>query len=178
MKRNFYILYVIFFLIPFGLSAQNLFLYYPNLTSGVGPAGIHHNEARINSIQSGIGRAISPIGGKRTAGAPALSEYTISKNFDGSSIKLMQAATNGAPSAANVEIRFYSADVLVLTIELADVLVSSFSSSSAGDGGSCPNCPGIDESLSLNFTKIKVTEVINDPTNPYQWNLINGTPTF
>lgn len=175
MKKILYFLCFSFLLVSFVTEAQNIYLFYPPASNDVG-TGIHEDEILLSSLQGGIGRGVSG-GNPRTASAPNISEYVLTKQFDKSSVKLMKLATDG-DGDTDCEIRFYVDEVLVYKIELADVLISGFSASSAGGSGSCTNCPDISESLGLNFTKVRVTDMTQIPNVVFQWNLAEGTPTY
>jgi type VI secretion system secreted protein Hcp len=128
----------------------------------------HQNWIELGSLQWGVGRGVSsPTGSSadREATAPSVSEITITKDQDSSSIKLLtQAFTgDGNGDAATVQIDFTRTasgklDVYQ-TFTLSNVIISGFSTSSGGDRPS--------ESLSLNFVKIDVKVT---PMNP------DGTP--
>ncbi|NIJ52945.1 type VI secretion system tube protein Hcp [Dyadobacter arcticus] len=179
MKRKFYFLSIALLLVALASEAQNIYLYYPPVTTGAGPGGIHADEVPLGSVQGGIGRGIS-AGSGREASAPALSEYTLSKVYDKSSTAFLRLATYGPASLENYEIRFYSGEgageVLVLRIELAEVLISGYSIA----GQPCPtgNCPIVSESLSLNFTKIRITDETNDQLPVYEWDIVRNRPNF
>jgi type VI secretion system secreted protein Hcp len=107
----------------------------------------------INRVQWGCGRGIStPVGGsgKREASAPSVSEITITKQMDSTSLKLAKEALVGKAVTANIELVETGENQLetFLTINLTNCLISGYSYSS---GGGRPS-----ESLSLNFTKIEM----------------------
>lgn len=108
----------------------------------------------VHSFQWGVGRAIStPVGAakNREASAPSVSEITVTKELDGASVPLMQAAL-GASKAVEVKFFFTRTDhdkvETYLKYTLTNTLVSGYSVSSGG--------AALNESLSLNFTKIEV----------------------
>jgi type VI secretion system secreted protein Hcp len=108
----------------------------------------------INSVQWGVGRAIStPVGAasKREASAPSVSEIVVTKQMDSTSPLLAQEALIGKAVTATIELTETGSDQLntFLTLELTNTMISSYSMSS---GGGRPS-----ESLSLNFTKIVFT---------------------
>jgi type VI secretion system secreted protein Hcp len=175
MKKFLNFLCFSFLLVSFATEAQNIYLFYPPASNDVG-TGIHQDEIILSSLQGGIGRGVSS-GNPREASAPSISEYVCTKQFDKSSVRLMQLATNGNGDS-DCEIRFYVDEVLVYKIELADVLISGFSASSAGGSGTCTNCPDISESLSLNFTKVRATDLTQIPNVVFQWDLVLGKPSY
>jgi len=109
----------------------------------------------LHSFQWGVGRGIgSPVGGakNREASAPSISEITVSKRMDITSVPLLMDATLGQLNT-KVEIKFTTTTknktVTFLAYELTDCGLSGYSVNSGGD---MPT-----ESLSLNFTKIMET---------------------
>jgi type VI secretion system secreted protein Hcp len=109
----------------------------------------------LNSFQWGVGRGIgSPVGGaqNREASAPSISEITVSKRMDITSVPLLMDAVLGELNT-KVEIKFTTTTknktTTFLAYELTDCGLSGYSITSGGD---MPT-----ESLSLNFTKILET---------------------
>lgn len=114
----------------------------------------------LSSMQWGVGRGIGSAarGSKnRESSEPSLSEITVTKTFDISSIQLFQDAVGGVLDAA-VVIKFTQtvkdAVDTFLKIELDKCGLSGYSISSGGESPS--------ESLSLNFTKITITHSATD----------------
>jgi type VI secretion system secreted protein Hcp len=113
----------------------------------------HDKWITVLSVQFGVGRGISSVGGgrDRETSNPSFSEVTFSKGMDVASTALFMQATCGK-SLGKAEIHFLQtggADTkgqVYLTIELDEAIVSSYSVSSGGDRPT--------ESFSLNFTKI------------------------
>jgi len=111
----------------------------------------HDKWITCDSLQFGVGRAISASGGgqDRETSNPSFSEISITKSMDKASIELMMQASGGK-SLGKCEIHFLQTggtDVkgqVYLTIELGETLISSYSVSS---GGERPN-----ETISLNYT--------------------------
>jgi type VI secretion system secreted protein Hcp len=108
----------------------------------------------VNSVSFGIGRGIGSATGKasdREASAPSLSEVSIAKTADISSIKLFETALYG--EGIHVDIHLCKTDKgdvePYIKYELINTLISGFSVSSGGDRPS--------ESISLNFTAINFT---------------------
>jgi len=130
-----------------------ILLKFATAINGESTVDKHDKWITIDSIQFGVGRGISSVGGggDRETSNPSFSEVTMSKTMDVSSTELFMQAISGK-SLGKAEIHFIQTggtDVKgqsYLTIELDEVLVSSYSVSSGGDRPS--------ESFSLNFTKI------------------------
>jgi type VI secretion system secreted protein Hcp len=112
----------------------------------------HKDWIEVNSFQWGLGRGISsPTGGSqdRESSAPSISEITVTKPSDASTIKLINEALQG--EGKTVIIDFTKTDKgkleVYMTYTLSECMISGYSVSSGGDRPS--------ESLSLNFTKIE-----------------------
>lgn len=113
----------------------------------------HEKWITIQSLQFGVGRAITSSGGgaDRETSNPSFSEVTLSKSTDIASADLFMQAVCGK-SLGKAEIHFLQTggadkkQQVYLIIELSEAIVSSYSTSSGGDRPS--------ESLSLNFTQI------------------------
>ena len=112
----------------------------------------HADWIELSSCQWGVGRGIStPTGGNkdRESSAPSVSEVSVTKNQDVSSIDMLNEAYVG--EGVTVTIDFCKTDKgkleTYLTMILTETMVSGYSLSSGGDRPS--------ESLSLNFTKIE-----------------------
>ena len=123
----------------------------------------HLEEIELNSFQFGVGIGVSSPtagGGKRTTSAASISEITVSKQLDNASGLIFDKLCAGT-ALPTVSILFTRAsgkdkagNDAYLTIELEDVLFSGWSISSGGDIPS--------ESVSLNFTKIKMSYMKGD----------------
>lgn len=107
----------------------------------------------LNSFQMGVGRAIMSAARSeesREASEPSISEITVTKNMDVSSLNLFEEGL-ASKMDNKVEIVFTTTTKNKVTeflrYELTHTGVSGYSLSSGGDG-----IPA--ESLSLNFTKI------------------------
>ena len=130
-----------------------ILLKFGTAINGESTVAAHDKWITVSSIQFGVGRGISSVGGggDRETSNPSFSEVTMTKSMDVASTELFMQATCGK-SLGKAEIHFIQtggADAkgqVYLKIELEDVLVSSYSASSGGDRPS--------ESISLNFTKI------------------------
>lgn len=116
-----------------------------------------------SSMQLGIGKAVStPIGStaNRECSTASVSEITVSKQLDKSSIALFKSTVAGADKAALLKIHLVKTDgasiVPYVEYEFENTLVSGYSVSSGGDRPS--------ESISLNFTKMQVKYVESNAT--------------
>ncbi len=122
----------------------------------------HENWITCDSLQLGVGRAISASGGgkDRDTSNPSFSEVTLNKSTDVASSDLYFQAVAGK-SLGKAEIHFiqtHGTDAegqVYLIVELEDAIISSYSMSSGGERPS--------EAFSINFTKIS-----------YQYNAYSG----
>ena len=113
----------------------------------------HDKWINVNSLQFGVGRGISSVGGggDRESSNPSFSEVTMSKEMDVASTELFMQAVCGQ-SLGKAELHFIQTGgtaakgQVYLTIELYEAMVSAYSASSGGDRPT--------ESFSLNFTKV------------------------
>lgn len=113
----------------------------------------HTDWIQLDSVQFGVGRAISSImgGGDRETSNPSFSEVTCTKPTDVASPELFMQAICGK-SLGKAELHFLNTggsdkkQQVYLTVELEGAMISGYSASSGGDRPS--------ESLSINFTKI------------------------
>jgi len=128
-----------------------IYMKYAAITGDVTEA-THKGWIELNSFQWGVGRGISsPVGNvnNREASAPSVSEISVSKESDVSSVKLLTEAYHGEGVA--VEIDFCKTDQKTIEVyqkfTLTNCMISGYSTSSGGDR---PR-----ESLSLNFTKVE-----------------------
>lgn len=143
-----------------------IFLNYDGVEGDSTSAG-HEKWIEISSFQFGVGRGISsPTGGSadREASAPSVSEIVVTKVNDSASTKLLNEALQGEGKTVKIDFCRTNKDKLdvFLKYELSETMVSGFSLSS---GGERPT-----ESVSLNFTKILMTNTAgksaNDPGSP------------
>ncbi len=115
----------------------------------------HKDWITIDSLQFGVGRAISSSGGgmDRETSNPSFSELTLTKSMDKASTELMMQAACGK-SLEEAKIHFIQtggADAkgqTYLEITLEDPIISSYSISSGGDRPS--------ESFSINYNAIQM----------------------
>ncbi|MEK6235752.1 MAG: type VI secretion system tube protein Hcp [Planctomycetales bacterium] len=113
----------------------------------------HENWITVDSVQLGVGRSISQVGGggDRETSNPSFSEVTFTKSTDVASAEIFMQAICGK-TLGKAEIHFIQTGgtsakgQAYLTLELDEAIVSSFSTSSAGERPT--------ESFSLNITKI------------------------
>lgn len=113
----------------------------------------HDKWINLESVQFGVGRSISSVGGggDRESSNPSFSEITCTKQLDVASTELFMQAACGK-SLGKAELHWIQTGgtaakgQVYLTVELYETMVSSYSASSGGDRPS--------ESFSLNFTKI------------------------
>jgi type VI secretion system secreted protein Hcp len=113
----------------------------------------------VHSFQFGSGRGIGSAtssGGNRQGSHASVSEVTVSKNLDPSSLALWRDSLDGK-LATTVDFSFTRADQdnsEYLHITLWDTGVSGWSMSSGGDRPS--------ESVSLNFAKIELKDIVQN----------------
>lgn len=161
---------------PTTLKGDPIFMKFGSINGEVTLKG-YEGDIQLNSFQWGVSRTIgSATGGSgdREAGAPSVSEITITKSMDKTSPLLLQQALAG-PATPEVDIFFVESasrslekpgqPVTYAEYVLSDVLVSSYKVSSGGDRPT--------ESITLNFTKVKFNYVPTGSTTPIsvQWNL-------
>ncbi len=122
-----------------------------------------------SSFQFGSGRGIGSAtasGGNRQGSHASVSEITVSKNLDPSSLHLWRDSLDGKLNT-EVHFAFTRADQdnsEYLHVTLSDTGVSGFSISSGGDRPS--------ESISLNFAKIEFKDVTVDKDGAAASNLV------
>ena len=121
----------------------------------------HDNWITIDSMQFGVGRAITTSGaGKdRDTSNPSFSEVTLTKSMDVASTELFMQATCGK-SLGKATIHFIQTGgaeakgQVYLEYLLFDPIISSYSVSSGGDRPS--------ESISINFNQVKTQYTVFD----------------
>jgi len=130
-----------------------ILLKFATAINGESTVANHDKWITCDSLQFGVGRSISSVGGggDREVSNPSFSEVTLTKSTDIASAELMMQAVCGK-SLGKAEIHFVQTGGTsakgqkYLTIELDEAIVSSYSSSSGGDRPT--------ESFSINFTKL------------------------
>lgn len=116
----------------------------------------HENWIEANSLQWGVGRAItSKIGSSkdREASAPSISEVVVTKEMDKSTPHLFTEACIGKGKKVEIHLVKTDADQLQSYMEytLTDALISGYSVSTGGDRPQ--------ENISISFTKIEMKYV-------------------
>jgi type VI secretion system secreted protein Hcp len=135
-----------------------IYMKYDKIAGDVTAKG-HEKWISIQSFQWGVGRGVStPTGAakNRESSAPSISEVTVSKTQDVSTIPLLTEFYQG--HGKEVKFDFCSTEKnelrTYMTYTLTDVMISGYSTSSGGDRPS--------ESLSLNFTKVMTKVITTD----------------
>lgn len=125
----------------------------------------YENWIAVSSMQFGVARSISsPVGGGggRESSQPSLSEITLQKEHDGSSVELFASAVAGKITAGPAELHFTSAGpkgepFAYYKITLTEPLLSSFQFSAGADSRPA-------ESFAINYTKIDARTIRLDAT--------------
>jgi type VI protein secretion system component Hcp len=152
MKTNyFFSLLLVLVLASVTSQAQEIYLYYPGITTGKGPTG-HVDEVKITSESGGM-TVHSP---EKNSFLP----FTVTKNYDASSAGIQNATITGK-YAGEAAIRFYNGSTLVLAIELKGVRVISYHQASTNE---CANCSTIAETMEIEFDKIRMGAFMFDRT--------------
>ena len=139
-----------------------ILLNFKTQIKGSAKVDAHTDWIVLDSVQLGVGRSISSVGGgsDRETSNPSFSEMTCTKSTDISSADLYFQAVAGK-SLGQAQIHFmqtHGTDAkgqVYLELVLEEAIVSSYSMSSGGDRPT--------ESFSINFTKIS-----------YQYNAYDG----
>ena len=139
-----------------------ILLNFATAIKGSSTIDAHTDWITVDSLQFGVGRSISSVGGgaDRETSNPSFSEVTCAKSTDIASADLYFQAVAGK-SLGKCEVHFmqtHGTDAkgqVYLALELEEAIISSYSASSGGDRPS--------ESFSINFTKIT-----------YQYNAYDG----
>lgn len=121
----------------------------------------HKEWVAVDSMQWGVGRSISTTPGNvqdREASEPSISEVTVTKVMDGSSIHLFKEACTGNKGQDCLIhiVQTGTPGRTVAEYKLYNTLVSSYSASSGGDSPS--------ESIGFNFTKMEYKYITYDAT--------------
>lgn len=113
----------------------------------------HRGWIEIESFNWGVSQSGSFAGGKPTGGKSSLRDFTVRKELDKSSPKLMLACATGAalPSIMMHCARNKNDKQVFLEYQLTDCLISSYSPSGANGGGEVPM-----EEISFVFPKVEI----------------------
>lgn len=146
------------------MAASDIYLKIEGIP-GESAAADHKGEIEVLSWSLGASQPASPrfggsaAAGRATQGAPAAppqgpGAITVSKSYDPSSAKLMQACAQGKhfPKATLSVRKAGGGQQEYMTYELENVMISSYSLSAQGGASGGGDRPM--ESLSLNYTKI------------------------
>lgn len=128
-----------------------IYMKYGKINGDVETEG-YKDWIELLGMQFGVGRGMTQAGGSgknREAGKASVSEVSISKMSDESSVPLFQEACKGLATDVKLDMCTVQNDALkpFLQYVLGECMISAYSLSS---GGERPN-----ESLSLNFTTIE-----------------------
>lgn len=128
---------------------MSIYLKFGDTIKGSSTDKAFPDQIEISTVQWGAGvGVVNDRNADRTTSKASVSEITLSKNLDKSTEGLFKALLLGEPEA-KVTLSFTAAtkgeSIAYLTLDLEQVIVSSYSMSSGGDFPV--------ESLSLNFTK-------------------------
>lgn len=147
----------LFALVTTRTNAQGLFMAIESITKNGSQIENHRDEVELTSIQYGISNEASFIKGTgASVGKAVFSALTLTKFYDVSSTALIDKMVMGVV-IPKVDINFYDRENRIsYRIQLEDVFVTSYQTSSTGDceGG----CPGLQESISLVFRKYIIFE--------------------
>ena len=127
-----------------------IYLEIEGIEGNVTAAG-HENWIDLNSIQWGVGRAISSSVGTsadREASKPSISEISVTKQMDASSPMIFTEACVGKSKTVTIHLCTTGTEEIetYMEYELEDCMVSGYSVSSGGERPS--------ESISFSFTKM------------------------
>lgn len=133
-----------------------IYLKYGSKVKGNVTTEQYKDWIELHSFQWGVGRGITPghgVGANRQGSHASVSECTITKVLDVSTLGSLTDIFKGKLDT-EAEIHFTQTDAdnfAYLKIKMSDTGLSGYSISSGGDRPS--------ESLSLNFSKIAITDV-------------------
>src|SRR5579862_4550160 len=120
----------------------------------------HENWIALHSFQWGVGRGISSSQGSaenRTATGASVSEIVVTKLLDPASNDLLQDMLKGMlKTEVQIDFTEVKDNNVFLSYKLTNTGISGWSTSTGGDRPT--------ESLSLNFTKVAVTNTKKDAT--------------
>jgi len=139
----------------------------------------HENWIDVQSLQWGVGRAISSAIGTsadREASKPSISEVTVTTLMEASSPMLFTEACVGKSKKVQIDLCTTGTDALetYMSYELEDCMVSGYSVS--GNGDTRPT-----ENLSLSFTKVTMKFTPYDKAGkpqspiPAGYDMVTGT---
>jgi type VI secretion system secreted protein Hcp len=142
-----------------------IYMQFHGINGSVTAAG-HEQWIELHSATLGMHRNVHNPTGRginREASAPAMSEITLTKDLDCATTGLFRASLWG--EGKTVKIDFCKTDKdkfeAYFQVELDNALVSAFNvTGTGGDSNARPT-----ESLSLNFTKITITNIVMDAKN-------------
>jgi len=121
----------------------------------------HEGWIMLDSFQWGIGRGITTSQGSaenRTATGASVSEITVLKHLDNSSTGLVQDLFQGnLNTTVQIDFTEVKENNVYYSVTLTNTGIAGWSTSSGGS-----DRPS--ESLSLNFTKIAITNTVKDAT--------------
>ncbi|MEO8682034.1 MAG: type VI secretion system tube protein Hcp [Vicinamibacterales bacterium] len=113
----------------------------------------HKGEIELLSFSWGLSQTISQTGGGGGAGKVNVSDLSFVKLMDTASPQLMEKCCQGQHiSDATLTISSRERPVEYLKIKLQDILVSSYQTGGANNGGVLPM-----DSVSLNFANVDIT---------------------
>ena len=118
----------------------------------------HQHWVELNSLRWNLGRGIrSPTGrsANRESSAPSISEITVTKASDKSTIKIMNEALQGEGETVIIDFSKTNQGSMevYMTYTLTNCMISGYSVNGGGDRPS--------ETLTLNFTKIECKNIPN-----------------
>jgi type VI secretion system secreted protein Hcp len=152
-------------------GAFNVFIKMDNITGEVTTKG-YEGYIKLESFEWALGRTISSptgSGGSREVSSPSFSDLTLSKTVDSSSAAIFLNAVGNSPiPTVTLVLADTTTNVVLYRLTLNDVLVSS----QAHSGAAGADKPA--ESISLNFTKIKIETFDSTgktPTGSAGWDL-------
>jgi len=144
-----------------------IYMKYDGVDGSVTAAG-HEKWIELSSAQFGVNRHITNPSGRgtnREAAVPSVSEIVVTKPTDCASTGLFRESLHG--EGKKVKIDFCKTDKdkfeAYMTVELENVMVSSYNVSGAGGTDTTHGRPM--ESLTLNFTKITYSTTAMDSAN-------------